>query len=103
MAPKTLQLSVKACIVSILATLIVGALLGANGASLKRAEPWQEGYDQCVVDYAEKDARFQVDLLKGKHLAPYWTPANSTSASRATVKRIPGAGKPSLAPGTTEP
>ncbi len=76
MTPKTLQLSVKACIVSILATLIVGTLLGANGASLKRAEPWHEGYDQCVTDYEQKYLQIQQDLFTGKHFAPYGSPAN---------------------------
>ena len=76
MTPKTLQLSVKAWIVSILATLIVGALLGANGASLKRAAPWQEGYDQCVNDYGQKYQQIYQDLFTGKHFAPYGSPAN---------------------------
>jgi hypothetical protein len=76
MTPKTLQLSVKACFVSILASLIGGAVLGANGASLKRAEPWHEGYDQCVADYERKFLQIQQDRLTRKHFAPYESPAN---------------------------
>lgn len=71
MTPKTLRLSVKACIVSILVTLFVGALLGANGASLKHGEPWQEGYDQCVIDYGQEYRQIEQDMLTGKHLAPF--------------------------------
>lgn len=76
MTPKTLQVSVQACIVSILVTLIVGAVLGANGASLKRVEPWHEGYDQCVADYEQKYLLIQQDQSTGKHLAPYGSPGN---------------------------
>jgi hypothetical protein len=76
MTPRTLQLSVKACIVSILVTLIVGALLGANGASLKRAAPWQEGYDQCVTDFAQKYQRIFQYLSTEKHFGSYGSPAN---------------------------